>query len=1789
MSGSEDTTQWNLSFDGGNRTDQATGIVVDGISNVTVVGYLTPSNQGTDVWIQQFIGNASSSGSTPDTTAPTVTFIDPPTASVANFSTRPFNFTWNVTDDIAATLNCNLTILNSTGTTSWVIANTAQNTGVLKNVSYLAGSFVNATLNWTVNCSDGTNTGTAGVARTFTVDLSPPIVNLMEPQNYTGYTNPDTNINFSFNVTDAQDSALDCNMTIGNGSDYKLTNFLTSGNGVANVSLYTNNFTNATHNWTVNCTNDVAGVTNSGTRFFTVDQQAPVVTFIDPANATTYTTPATTINFTWNVTDDINTTVACNLSIGNGSDYKIVNVQSTNSTFTTQNFYPSNFTNSVHNWSVNCTDAGGNTGVSSGLRSFTVNVDAVSPTIVLVAPPNTSGYNFSTGEVNFTFNVNDSLDATLSCNLTIGNGTDYKLVNTDANNGTLTNVSFLSSAFTNSTHNWSVNCTDDSGNINNSGRFFFTVDQQAPVVTFVDPANMTTYTVATTTINFTWNVTDDINTTVGCNLTIGNGTNYKLVNVQSTNSTFTTQNFYPSNFTNTTHNWSVNCTDNAQNTGVSGLRLFTVSPDTTPPAIVLVAPPNMSGYNFSTGEVNFTFNVNDSLDATLGCNLTIGNGTDYKLVNTNANNGTLTNVSFLSSAFTNSTHNWSVNCTDDNGNTNTSGNFFFTVDQQAPIIVLIAPGNNSIYNFSTAELNFTFNANDTLDATLACNLTIGNGSDYKLVNTNANNGTLTNVSFLASVFTESAVHNWSVNCTDDTGNINNSGRFFFTLDQTKPAVTTLAPRTATTKGSGTLIELAANVSDLIGVSVVLANLTWPNGTQENRTLLLQSGTNYNISYSVPNLTGTLNLTITANDTSANVNFTESVNITLADQTTPLLSNFSPTNGSAQTRTTTIQLSLNVTDNINISNVSVNITYPNGSILQKSMDNPQASFYNTSLLIQSPDRHNITFVANDTADNRQTAITWFNGTSGETCRTLTASANLTEAITTSGTGTCIIMSTNNTVLDCNGYSITGDGNGVGVRVLNATGVNITHCQIVKFDKAIEFVNATASRCENNQLINSTSKDVVVNQSSQPLVTNTTIAATEVSNATNFEVERSQGKLTFLPTLTTSITNISQIIQFGDGDVFVNSTAVAALNISANISLSNLSRLIGKTIKIEADFEDDGTYVDCPSAICTFIGFDETTGIVQFNVTHFSHYRAVEGGSSDGGSSSVGSRHGKQTSGNTTGVPVVVRGSVLPAIAQDASVSPSFQTPASSLEALPPLDTQQKIKTAVSDGILTSFSENVKPAEIHPSLVLQGTGYAWLVLLLLPLLLVVTSLSVSRPRRVFCDEDTLYQLIRSKKLAQYKKLYITHTIKQKVDPDNHYPNLIPVALTTKDTYLVAHLCAQSSVPRELIEVLFAAQKKKRTELITTTLIPAELQSRFRSLRFVSPATILETAPQSPQPKIKLLDIIEYITTAKQGGMGDQMIVERLVSDGWEANDVRHELERFNNSMNVLVQYITEAHRIGVSDGQINHRLKETGWSSKDITSAFKLVDAEAASNRSAAICTSFVADTITRLVRRGYNIGLVERLVTEIVAARLRDTPPPEPPQQTTPSRSPLPLLPKKQSPIQPSAPHQKSADILVAVKKTIEEKEDDYIARFAEQSFAAASRFSTPEMLRVTFVNDVVRQLAEKGHDATRARRIISSVFESRIGGVESKQKKQVVEQRTPTREEPIKKTNSGFVLRLNRALLDFILAQREKGVQPEKIKEQLKNKYPPLIISFHLTTAEKELKARGTAQRKRQP
>lgn len=1201
----ENTASWNLSFDGA-ASDQAFGVVADGIFNVTVAGYLINGTGNRDLWTIQLIGNSSGAGGGGDTTAPTVTFIDPPNAAVANFSDRVFNFTWNITDDLQTLMMCNLTILNSSGgADAYKIANRGANNGTLSNVSFSAGSFVNGTLNWTVNCSDGTNTGTAGTGRTFTVDLSAPTVNLMEPQNNTGFNTGTDAINFSFNTTDAQDNALNCNLTIGNGSDYKLTNFLTSGSGVANQSFYVDNFTNSTHNWTVNCTNDATGVTNGGTRFFTVDRTAPIVT--------------------------------------------------------------------------------------------------------LTAPADNSFYNFSTGE-----------------------------------------------------------------------------------------------------LNFTWNVTDDINATVLCNLSIANGSeNFKNSTVQSTNST-------------------------------------------------------------------------------------------------------LSNISYLTNNFTNASHSWLVTCTDAGGNVGASTSRTFTVDQHPPAIILLAPTNNSLYNFTTGELNFTWNANDTLDATLSCNLTISNSSDYKIINVDAANGSLTNSSLFSGNFTEST-HNWTVNCTDNAGGINASGTLFFSFDQTAP----------------------------------------------------------------------------------------------------VLSNALPTNESVQAVNATIQLSINSTDNTTVSNVSVNITYPNGSVVQKSTDNPRSAFYNTSLLLQSLGVHNVTFVANDSTDHRQTLGINFNSTRIEVCDTLTASRNLTGSINATGSAVCILVnSTSNIVLDCNNFNITGDGTGIGVRVYNASNVNITNCGLQNFDKAMEFINATAAGVNNIIISNSTSKDIVVNQSTRPLITNTTAASTEIQDVTGFEVEKSQGKVTFLTSFNGSLGNISQLITFGDGEVFVNSTAAPSLNRSANITMTNLTRFIGRIIEVEVDFEDDSVFTTCLSPTCTIISFTDSTATLIFNVSRFSKYRVNEGS----GSSIGGGDRGTRTIRGTTGAPAGSGGGggsgggPSGAPLQSAPPAPESAVSSSFLDALVSAPVQQELTRAVGEGVLEQFSTQLTPAEIRILPVPQGTNYAWLIPLLLPLLLAVTSLSVPTPRRVFCDEDTLYQLIRTKKISQYKKLYITQAMKQKADPENHYANLIPLPFSNNEKYLINYLCERSNASRAIVELLFAAQKKKHAKVITTASIPALLQARFKHLKIVSPAALEQTkasafgrarplflhALPSMLAALRLKkqqpidpSLLDYILTARTKGVVADEVAQRLVTTGWKPDMVRTALAQSDARLAALYNYVEQAKAKGLDDAQITERVVKQGWEPRaaraalqSIETAFSELLTYVRQAKSSGISPS---DIINRLAAQGWEEKVASEEVRRFNAA------------------------------------------------------------------------------------------------------------------------------------------------------------------------------------------------------------
>jgi hypothetical protein len=128
-----------------------------------------------------------------------------------------------------------------------------------------------------------------------------------------------------------------------------------------------------------------------------------------------------------------------------------------------------------------------------------------------------------------------------------------------------------------------------------------------------------------------------------------------------------------------------------------------------------------------------------------------------------------------------------------------------------------------------------------------------------------------------------------------------------------PSVTGLKPAAGSGFIGGQAIEIAANVTDNVGVSTVTANITYPNSTVQQVTLTLATGSNYNSSFTIPLVAGRYNVTFIANDTSGYVNSSQTTNFnaTLVNLTIVLLT---PTAGAMAnvTQNDTFSVAANIT-------------------------------------------------------------------------------------------------------------------------------------------------------------------------------------------------------------------------------------------------------------------------------------------------------------------------------------------------------------------------------------------------------------------------------------------------------------------------------------------------------------------------------------------------------------------------------------------------------------------------------------------------------------------------------------------------------------------------------------------------------------------------------------------------------------------------------------------------------------------------------------------------------------
>ncbi|MEM4243156.1 MAG: hypothetical protein QXM31_04625, partial [Candidatus Woesearchaeota archaeon] len=141
---------------------------------------------------------------------------------------------------------------------------------------------------------------------------------------------------------------------------------------------------------------------------FTVDNTAPSVTLIAPANGTS--SPVNAYNFTFNVTD-LSEVTSCILIFNNSVINKITTVYTGGAE---NNISNHSLPLGAFNWSVNCTDLAGNTG-RSGDFELTITALFNISTLIVVKIDDTDPVNASS---NLTYRINVS---------SVGNGTAYNV------------------------------------------------------------------------------------------------------------------------------------------------------------------------------------------------------------------------------------------------------------------------------------------------------------------------------------------------------------------------------------------------------------------------------------------------------------------------------------------------------------------------------------------------------------------------------------------------------------------------------------------------------------------------------------------------------------------------------------------------------------------------------------------------------------------------------------------------------------------------------------------------------------------------------------------------------------------------------------------------------------------------------------------------------------------------------------------------------------------------------------------------------------------------------------------------------------------------------------------------------------------------------------------------------------------------------------------------------------------------------------------------------------------
>jgi hypothetical protein len=471
-----------------------------------------------------------------DSTQPNITLNSPLPGDTVYGGTVIFNFT--AYDNIDLTLTCNLTVDGNRSRTNIPSPN-----GQWVNVSVALNESIHY---WNVSCADDAGNKNTSETRNFTLIGAPTVTIVFPPQN--AILNYTQNINFTY--VPSSTNSLNLSLLYINGTLNQTQNF--PNNGLENYFFV--NLSDGTYTWRINITDSVGLNGTSGLYALTIDSTPPIVSYNTPGQDQVISN--NNVTFRFNVTDNLASSLICNVTISGTPEWTNINA-SNGATVTRYKL----LNDSSYNWSVNCYDNANNTNAYA-LVNFTVE-----------APPNVTlnwpGQDYRTKNQDIMFNFTPRDDIGLeNCTLIIN---DSIMNYTTAVNKNIPNYLSVTS-LSEGNYNWTVECIDGAPDLNvfrAPGRNL-SIDLSGPIITMNYPNPEED--INSDTIQFNWTATDYAGTNINCSLFIDGIFNLSMIQQSGSYFTPTIANFTPGY-----HNWSLNCSDDLNNSAVSEVRNFTIN------------------------------------------------------------------------------------------------------------------------------------------------------------------------------------------------------------------------------------------------------------------------------------------------------------------------------------------------------------------------------------------------------------------------------------------------------------------------------------------------------------------------------------------------------------------------------------------------------------------------------------------------------------------------------------------------------------------------------------------------------------------------------------------------------------------------------------------------------------------------------------------------------------------------------------------------------------------------------------------------------------------------------------------------------------------------------------------------------------------------------------------------------------------------------------------------------------------------------------------------------------